>query len=147
MKLKNIHRLVAETFIPNPLNLPCVNHKDENKTNNCVENLEWCTVKYNSNYGNSKKNIIESRIRNNDTSDIIKKAKETKLKNKSYSHERAVLQFNLKGELLKEFISGTQAEKETNICRAGIRRCCIGKYRQSGGYIWKYKEDYESDLQ
>ena len=45
-----IHRLVALTFLPNPDNLPCVNHKDEDKTNNKVDNLEWCDHKYNSNY-------------------------------------------------------------------------------------------------
>ena len=49
-----IHRLVALTFLPNPNNLPCVNHKDEDKTNNRVDNLEWCDQKYNVNYGMSQ---------------------------------------------------------------------------------------------
>lgn len=56
-KQKNffLHRLVAQTFIPNPYNLPQVNHKDENKSNNCVDNLEWCTAKYNQRYSRAKK--------------------------------------------------------------------------------------------
>lgn len=53
-KTVRIHRLVAEAFIPNPDNLPLVNHKDENKMNNCVDNLEWCTALYNLTYGSRK---------------------------------------------------------------------------------------------
>ena len=55
-----VHRLVAQSFIPNPNNLPCVNHKDENKLNNQVDNLEWCTHKYNNNYGTIKQRSGET---------------------------------------------------------------------------------------
>lgn len=60
-KIHLIHRLVAETYLPNPDNLPCINHKDENKANNSLPNLEWCTYNYNANYGTRNERISKAR--------------------------------------------------------------------------------------
>lgn len=60
-----LHRLVASAFIPNNNSLPCVNHKDEDKTNNNANNLEWCTYKYNSNYGTATQRANETKAQKN----------------------------------------------------------------------------------
>ena len=62
-KMKYVHRIMAECFLPNPNNLPIINHKDEDGTNNRLDNLEWCTVEYNSNYGNAKRNMSRGKRR------------------------------------------------------------------------------------
>ena len=64
-KFRLAHRLVANAFIPNPNNLPQINHKDENSKNNNVENLEWCTQKYNNNYGTYKERVRKRMLENN----------------------------------------------------------------------------------
>ena len=68
-----VHRMVAQAFIPNPDNLPQVNHKDENKINDCVENLEWCSREYNINYGTIKDRIRNTAIKNGYWSGLSKK--------------------------------------------------------------------------
>ena len=133
-----VHRLVTQHFIPNPNNLPQVNHKDENKKNNHVDNLEWCTAEYNMNYGNAMKRMIETRFKNNNVSDMVEKCKQTKIKNQSYSCEKPVAQYTLNGDFVANYSSATDAEHKTGISRCGIQRCCIGRYKQAKGYIWKY---------
>ena len=112
-----VHRLVAQAFIPNPKHLPQVNHKDEDKTNNRLSNLEWCTASYNLNYNDGQKVRLETRN-----------------KNKSYHYERMVGQYSLDGTLIKTYKNST----ETGYCRECIRDCCLGKQQTSHGYIWKY---------
>lgn len=134
----NVHRLVAQTFVPNPSNLPCVNHKNEIKTDNRADNLEWCTVAYNSNYGHAKENMIRSRRNNNNQEIINQKIKETKRKRKSFSCEKPVAQYTFDGVCVAQYNSATDAERKTGISRGGIQKCCIGKYSQARGFIWKY---------
>lgn len=111
-----VHRLVAEAFIPNPDNLPEINHKDENPSNNCADNLEWCTHKYNSNYGTRPKRI-------------------------GGKHSKKVIMCDKNNKIIRIFNSVAEASMITGIHGGSISECCNGKkYRHSaGGYIWKYE--------
>lgn len=117
-----VHRLVAEAFIDNPNNLPQVNHKDEDKTNNNVDNLEWCTVEYNHNYGT----VIE-RIKTTQQND----------KNKS----KVILQYTLDGQFVAEYPSIKEASRQTGLDDGNISHCCRRKKKTLGGYIWRYKNE------
>ena len=92
-RMFTIHRLVAEAFLPNPDNLPQVNHKDEDKTNNRVENLEWCSVKYNLSYGTRNIRIRETSIKNGSWSGLSKEEywkdyyEKNKEKIRDYQHQ------------------------------------------------------------
>lgn len=131
-KTCKVHRLVAQAFIPNPYGLPCVNHKDEITTNNCVNNLEWCTWAYNDNYGSHGKKIADD-------------------------HSKQVAQFTLDGKLVAVYKNAYYASSAVNVGDSQIRACAIGKARQgphgkqtfktAGGYKWKYVEDLKKEGQ
>lgn len=111
-KRYSIHRLVAISFIPNPLNLPMVNHKDENRKNNNVDNLEWCDDKYNVNYGNAKANKIKKV-------------------------SKAVVCVET-GEV---FNSQSEAMNKKHITGNHITDCCNGRQKTCGGYHWRYANE------
>lgn len=111
-----VHRLVADVFIPNPDNLPCVNHKDEVKVNNHADNLEWCTHLYNNIFGDRQERV-HSKIR------------------------KPVIQRSLSGEEIKRFPSMKQASIETGINYSVIAEVCKNKYgrKTAGGFKWHYE--------
>lgn len=111
-----VNRVIAQTFLENPCNYDQVNHKDENKRNNCVANLEWCTAKYNTNYGTG----------------ILRRAQ---------AISRPVLQFDPQGNFIKRWESITQAERELGIDNSHITRCCKKRLKTTGGFAWRYAEE------
>lgn len=146
-KTFKVHRLVAETFIPNPNNLPEVNHKDEDKTNNCVDNLEYCDRLYNIRYGTGIERSAEKR-KGIAPWNKNKKMDKTSCEKMSISRtgkgnwkSKPVCQYSLDDILINVFESANIAAKETNSMQAHISDCCNGKRKKHNGYIWKYKEE------
>ena len=119
-----VHKLVSQAFIENPDNLPEVNHIDEDKTNNCVSNLEFCDRKYNINYGTRNEKMLK-------TLKLIK----------SKFAQKEALQFTKDGKFVNEYPSIKEAGRYTGINQGNICLCCKGRRFTAGGYIWKYKED------
>ena len=104
-RIKTVHRIVALAFLPNPNNYPCINHKDENRANNNVDNLEWCTYKHNNDYGTRRAKVLE-----------YWKPK-----------MRRVAQWDMNGNLIKVFPGVNQAARDTGLTRAAIHRRLRGE--------------------
>ena len=136
-----VHRLVAKAFIPNPNGFPVVNHKDEDKTNNAASNLEWCTYRYNVNYGTAP----ERRTKKLTTFRASEKIKAlARVNGKAAS--RPVIQITKSGEVLAEYESAREATRKTNIHYSHICDVCKGKRKSAGGYCWRFKEKGREDL-
>lgn len=114
----SVHRLVAEAFIDNPLNLPQINHKDENKANNHVSNLEWCTAQYNIRY-----------------KDGVKRRRATAILNSN-----AVCKYSMEGEFIEKFECATDAAISVNGSCTEILSCCHHRAHSLSykGYMWRF---------
>lgn len=157
----DVHRAVALAFIPNdePNIKVCINHKDENKLNNFVDNLEWCTYEYNNNYGTKKQRISETMRKNqttvgknngmygrHHTEESKQKLSQTRIQNGTGAginnpRCRAVVMLTMLGEYVKEFeyIKLVEAEGFSSV---GVIDCCKHRNKSHKGYIWVYKEEY-----
>ena len=126
-----VHRLVAELFIPNPYNLPEVNHKDECKTNNTVENLEWCTDEYNQNYGTHQINSAKSRVNHPKISKLVDV-------------------YDLDMNFIETLPSSKECGRKYKVQHSNVRCCCNGgkwsdkthttwwKVNRVGNYIFRW---------
>lgn len=116
-KRLRVHRLVAQAFIPNPYGYVEINHKDENTMNNKVENLEWCDHTYNINYGTRNKRVGDH-------------------------YNKKVCKLDLSGNLLKTYLSLTDASIDSGVQISRISQCCNNKPHclTGGGFKWKFYE-------
>ena len=116
-----IHRLVASTFIVNPNNKPFINHIDNDRANNNIANLEWCTAKENYNHAKSQDRHTKHTLNRPDVS-------------------KKILQYSVQGDFVKEWASSMEAER-AGFDSGHIIKCCMNKpkYKTHKNFIWKYK--------
>jgi len=127
-KLYRVHRLIALTFVDNPMNLPVVNHKNFCKTDNHIENLEWVSHRENA------KHSFTSHHRDETMEKWVKKVQPLA----ADASKTKVAQYDLSGKLIKIYDSQKEASELTKIARSSITSCVTHKRKTAGGYKWEY---------
>lgn len=124
-KVYEVHRIIAKTFIDNIDRKEEVNHIDGNKLNNNIKNLEWVTHKENIQHAWRTK--------------LFEPVREASRRyGKDNPAAKKIIQYNLKGQKIKEYESIADAVRETKIHKTSIGKCCNGRQKTAGGYIWKF---------
>lgn len=132
-KLYRIHRLIGKAFIPNPYNKPEINHKDGNKLNNHIENLEWVTTSENTQHAwDTKLHVVTEKLR-----EVGKR--HSKLYFIHEGQRKKTNQYDLDGTFIKEWESIKDASEKLNVQPTSISECCNGKRKTAGGFIWEFK--------
>lgn len=124
-----VHRIVADAFIPNPQNKPCVDHINTIREDNRVENLQWTTYKENCN------NPITNNRQKENAAMLGKFGSE-------HPKAKEIVQLTLNGRFVKKWSCAAEVERELGIYRGNITNCCRGKNKSAGGYKWMYYSDY-----
>lgn len=115
-----VHVLVARAFIPNPYDMPTVNHKDGDKQNNCVSNLEWVS------YSDNNAHALRTGLRN--------------------PRGNVIIQYTLDGEYVATYKSACEAERVTGFSRGAISHCLNGRTNQSFGYVWRKQSESQTTI-
>jgi hypothetical protein len=130
-----VHRLVAGAFLPNPGDLPIVNHKDENRENNAASNLEWCDHSYNMRYSmnlHPERQELQKRVRDKTFDDCD-------TRKGPYKRKTPVIQRSIEtGEIVAVWSSLYEAAIKNKWHGSLIKRCCEGEHKTAYGYIWRY---------
>lgn len=144
---KMLHKIIAEAFIPNPENKPCIDHINGDPLDNRIENLRWCTYKENNNYpiAKARKAISAVGIRKGwkHTEEfkqmISAKLKGREIKKEWFAHRlKKVYQYSINGDFIAEYESMTEASKKVGISSGQLSDCCRGKHKTGKGFVWSY---------